>query len=255
MGAHGEARAPPHSPQTRPADSPFPPAPRRYPHGVRGGPPILRSLLVAIAVSLPAFADDAVDLQWKARTQDLFEYGISSVSTDANGKIQITAQERKFQLFGYEVDAKGAYAAATQYTQIASDWLLVLPAAKVRTGSVVKLSRPYDKMSDVNPFSAVGTMTLQGYEEIDSARVAVLVTKLELVADKKVAKAAATQSFQTVSQGSLEYTQWFDPERGVLVRVLYDLQMHLAYSDEYKKELKKTNNIDLKDYDYRIREQ
>ncbi len=217
---------------------------------------MLRRLLVALALSLPALADDAVDLQWKARTQDLLEYGISSVSTDATGKLQVVAQpDRKFQLFGYEIDAKGTCAAATQYTQIASDWLLLLPASKVRTGSVVKLARPYDKMSGVNPFSAVGTMTLQGYEEIDSAHLAVLVTKLELVADKHVQKAQATQSFQTVSQGSLEFTQWFDPERGLLVRVQYDLQMRLAYSDEYKKEVKKSNNSELKDYEFRTHEQ
>ncbi|MEK7865579.1 MAG: hypothetical protein AAB434_02785, partial [Planctomycetota bacterium] len=211
---------------------------------------------VLLLLAASALADDAVDLAWKLRAQDVAQYQVSTVS-EANGQTQLTPQPtRAFQLFGYEVDAKGAYVAEPrQYTELVTPWLLRLPSGKVKPGAALKLVRPYPLLPGMNPFTAKGTSTFTGLEELDGKLVASITSTLDLVADKNPPKNQNTQYYQTVTEGRIEWTQWFDAERGVLVKARYDAHMKLRYSDEYKKLVKEQSKTDLQDYDWRMREQ
>lgn len=217
----------------------------------------LLAAILLLPPAAPAADDHPIDLRWKTRTQDYFEYTVSSV-TEANGQVVLTPQPaRAFSLFGYEVDPKGAYAPRpSSTTDLVTAWLLGLPAGKMKPGGSLKVIREYEQIGGVNPFVLHGDTRLVGFEEIDKARVAVLETRLQFAPAPQPGKAGPNpESNQTVAEGRLAFTQYVDPELGRLVRARYDLATTQVYSPKYKEKVKKDSNTDLQDVHVNLTEQ
>lgn len=177
---------------------------------------------------LGLFLQDPPDipLAWKLAKNEFASYNASLVSFDEGGEeIVKDHPQRLAGLFGYEITEKSAYRPqALDRDEIPLILGLSLPPKPLKPGQSHEWTVEIEESFDCGPVTAKCSATRRPAADIDGIPVA----RIDIAAKLSKGPRPAPRAVQ---KGELDATLYFDPARGVALRLDFRFQLTIAPAD------------------------